>query len=309
MRSYLFKKLITLTLSLFVVTSVAFILMKSAPGNPFQYEQAVPEGIYQQLAAQHGMNAPLMTQYLTYLKQLASFNFGNSLVYQEREIGEMIASSFPTSALLGIEALILCIPCGLFAGMVVAVLQKEWLTHCLILFSVLILSIPSFILATLLQYSFGITLHWLPIAQWGSFSHTILPMLSLAAMPTAFIARMAYTKTLEELRQKYVMAAKAKGLPLSYIVRRHVLKNVLVPICSYLAPLTANILTGSFVVEKIFAIPGLGFWFVSSVLNRDYPLIMGITVFYCFLILVVTLLVDMIAVILDPRLVRERSGQ
>ncbi len=309
MKHYLFKKAITLTLSLLVVVTVAFLLMKSAPGDPFQYEQALPEEIYQQLATQHGLRAPLLIQYVGYLKQLVSLDFGHSLIYKERKVWDMIADGFPTSALLGFEALFLCVPLGIFAGVTAAVLKRGWLTNSLIFMSVLTVSIPSFILATLLQYGFAISLDWLPIARWGSFFHTILPALSLAVMPMAFIARLAFTRTAHEMKQSYVMAAIAKGLPLSYIVKAHVLRNVLVPICGYLAPLIANILTGSFVIEKLFAIPGLGFWFVTSVLNRDYPLIMGITVFYCFLILMITLIVDLLSALLDPRLVRERSAR
>ena len=308
MMSYLCKKFVTLVLSLVVVMAVAFILMKSIPGDPFQYEQALPDEIYRQLTEQHGLHDTLYNQFSRYIQQLVHMDFGTSLVYSERKVADLIASGFPTSALLGAEALVLCVPLGVLLGMSAALVKRRWISQGVILVTVLILSIPSFILATALQYIFAIHLGWLPIAQWGTFSHTLLPVVSLAAIPMAFIARMAFTRTTEELEQGYVLAAHAKGMPPGYIVRKHILRNVLIPILGYMAPLTANILTGSFVIEKIFAIPGLGFWFVTSVLNRDYPLIMGITVFYCGVILLVTLCVDLVAACVDPRLVRAREG-
>lgn len=296
-------------LSLVVVTAVAFLLMKGAPGDPFQYEQALPEEIYNQIAKQHGWNDPLHVQFGQYLQKLFHLDLGKSLIYSDRHVVDMIATGFPTSALLGLEALFVCIPFGLLLGMTAALVQRGWMSHGLVLLTVLLMSIPSFILATALQYIFGIQLEWLPIAQWGSFSHTILPVISLAAMPMAFIARLAFTKTTEELKQGYVLAAHAKGLPTGHIIRKHVFRNVMIPILGYMAPLTANIVTGSFVIEKIFAIPGLGYWFVASVLNRDYPLIMGITLFYCFIILVISLSVDLVSAWVDPRLVRAREGE
>lgn len=309
MNSYLLRKFFMLALSLVVVTTVAFLLMKSAPGNPFQYEQAVPDEIYQQLTEKHGLNAPIYTQYFRYMQQLMTLDLGKSLIYQEREVVDMIVAGFPTSAFLGLETLFVCVPFGLVFGMTAALLHRKWVSQGLVFITVLLMSTAVFILASALQYVFAIRLGWLPIAQWGSFNHTILPVLSLAAAPMAFIARMTFTRATEELQQGYVLAARAKGLPSSYIIRKHVFSNVLIPILGYMPPLVANILTGSFIVEQIFAIPGLGFWFVASVLNRDYPLIMGITVFYCFLILVITLCVDMIAAWVDPRLLKARTNE
>jgi ABC-type dipeptide/oligopeptide/nickel transport system permease component len=292
-----------------VVATIAFLLMKSAPGDPLQGEQALPEEILRQLGEQHGLHDSYGVQYVRYFYQLVKLDLGKSLIYPDRQVVDMIATSFPTSALLGLEALLVCVPLGILLGMAAALVQREWISQGLILFTVIAISVPGFILATLLQYLFGIRWELLPIAQWGSFSHTILPVISLAAMPMAFIARMTYTRATEELQQGYVVAARAKGFPPGYIIRKHVFRNVLIPILGYMAPLAANILTGSFVIEKIFAIPGLGFWFVSSVLNRDYPLIMGITVFYCFIILVITLCVDLIAAWVDPRLVKARGSE
>jgi oligopeptide transport system permease protein len=171
-----------------------------------------------------------------------------------------------------------------------------------IVFIVIGLSVPSFVIATLVQYIFGIKLGLLPIARWGTAAQAILPMISLAAMPAAFIAKMTRARMVQEMGQGYATAARAKGLSNSAIVFKHLLRNAIPPVLAYAAPLAAAIMTGSFVIEKIFNIPGLGYWFVASVSNRDYPLIMGVTVFYCALILAASVMVDILLIVLDPRL-------
>ena len=191
---------------------------------------------------------------------------------------------------------------GLSLGTVAALYRHRWQDHCALLVTTLSVSLPSFMLATLLQYFFGLKLGWFPVARWGTFAHTLLPALSLAALPTAFIARMVRSNLIEVLKQDYIKAARAKGLPEWHVVIRHGLGNALLPVLSYLGPLTANILVGSFIVEKIFAIPGLGIWFVNSVLNRDYTVIMGTTLFYSIILLTALFLVDLGYGWLDPRL-------
>lgn len=289
-------------MSLLLVTTATFALMKAIPGDPFQQEQALPEAIYQALRSHYGLNDPWYTQYLRYLSQLITFDFGPSLVHTTRNVTAIIKEGLPTSALLGAEALLIAIPCGLFFGLLAAFKQQQWQDLCLGLVAIIAISVPSFVIATILQYFFGIQLGWMPIARWGSFSHTVLPALSLAALPTAFLMRMTRTKMINEWQQGYVTTAYAKGLPTHRIIIQHTLPNILAPVLSYLGPLTANILTGSFIVEKIYSIPGLGYWFVTAVTNRDYPLIMGLTVFYCALLLLTSLMVDYFCLLLDPRL-------
>jgi oligopeptide transport system permease protein len=299
----LMRKGLFALLSLFMVATLTFCLMKAIPGDPFQQEQALPTAIHESLRNHYGLNDPLIAQYARYLKQLVVFDFGNSLIYKERSVSQMIREGFPTSALLGLEALAIAIPSGLIIGILAAFHHQRWQESVIVIATIIGISIPSFILANILQYTFAIKLHWFPIARWGSLIHSILPAFSLAALPAAFIARMTRTKLLEELRQGYIATARSKGLPESAVLLRHALRNVLTPILSYLGPLSANILTGSFIIEKIYSIPGLGYWFVSSVLNRDYPTIMGITIFYCTLLLIAAFLVDALCLLLDPRLV------
>lgn len=296
------RKMAYACLSLLVVLTVTFLLLKAIPGDPFQQEQALPKEIYDSLRDHYGLNDPLSKQYLRYLMQLPFFDFGPSLVYHGQSVSQIIRLGLPTSAILGCEALLLAIPLGILFGIYAALKKSQWQDSAIIILAVVGISLPSFILATILQYVFAIKLHILPIARWGNFAHTILPALSLAALPMAFIARLTRSKMIDELNQPYITTARAKGLPEYRIFFTHALRNILTPIIGYIGPLTASILTGSFIIEKIYSIPGLGYWFVTSVLNRDYPLIMGITVFYCAILLFTTLLVDIVCLFLDPRL-------
>lgn len=309
MIALLARKFAYACLSLLVVLSLTFFLMKAIPGDPFQQEQELPKEIYEALRDHYGLSDPWYMQYLRYLIQLPTFDFGPSLVHQDRSVIDIIKAGLPTSILLGGEALLIAIPLGLLAGMMAALKQNRWQDSLILLVAVIGISLPSFILATLLQYVVGIKMHLLPIARWGSFTQTILPALSLAALPTAFIARMTRAKMIAELGQPYIAAARAKGLPEWRIVCIHALRNILTPVISYIGPLSAGILTGSFIIEKIYSIPGLGYWFVTSVMNRDYPLIMGITVFYCALLLLASFAVDTVCLLLDPRLAHSARQQ
>lgn len=296
------RKLLYAILSLLVVTTLTFVLMKTIPGDPFQQEQALPEAIYQSLRNHYGLNDPLPAQYFRYIGQLVTFDFGPSLIHAGRGVIDIIREGFPTSALLGATALALAVPTGVLLGVIASLYQRHWQDAAIVLFASIGISVPSFVLATLLQYILGIKLGIFPIAQWGSVSHLVMPALSLAALPTAFIARLTRVKMIEELKQGYVTTARAKGLLEHTIIFHHVLRNILIPLLSYLGPLTASVLTGSFIVEKIYGIPGLGYWFVTSIGNRDYPLIMGITIFYCAFLLAASFLVDMASLLLDPRI-------
>lgn len=309
MTALIARKFFIACLSLLAVVTITFVLIKSIPGDPFQQEQALPKEIYEALRDHYGLNDAWGIQYLRYLQQLATFDFGPSLVYQGRNVTRIIMDGFPTSALLGGAALAIAVPTGILLGIAAALHRHRLQDSLIALIAIVGISIPSFILATLLQYVIGIKLEWLPIARWGSFSQMIMPALALAALPTAFIARMTRAKMIAELSQGYVTTARAKGLGEFTIIVRHVLRNAIIPVLSYLGPLTASVITGSFIVEKIFAIPGLGYWFVNSVANRDYPLIMGITVFYCALLLIASFLVDVACLFIDPRLAQSSKQQ
>lgn len=302
MLKYLLKKLAFTVLSLFLVATVTFILMKSIPGDPFQQEQALPKEIYEALRTHYGLNNPLLIQYGKYLTGLITFNPGPSLVYAGRTVSQIISQSFPVSAVLGAATLLFAMPTGILLGIAAAEGKGRLRDKLILLFAIIGISVPSFIISTLLQYIFGIKLGLLPIARWGDFSQVILPMLSLAAMPTAFIAKLTRAKMISEWHQPYALTALSKGLSRNRIIFFHLLRNAIPPVLAYIGPLTASIMTGSFIVEKIFSIPGLGYWFVMSVSNRDYPLIMGITVFYCSLLMLMSFLVDSLCLYLNPRL-------
>ncbi|MES2200006.1 MAG: ABC transporter permease [Chlamydiota bacterium] len=299
---FLRKKLILFILSLWIVATITFFLMHSIPGDPFTTEQALPKEILEAMKAHYGLNKPLFIQYVQYMKGLLTLSLGPSLKYQDRQVTDIIKEGFPISCYLGLGALSISLTLGLTLGAFSAIYRGRWQDKALMVFSVLGLSIPSFILATFLQYLFAMKLNLLPVARWGSFGHAILPVLSLAALPTAFIARLSRTSMIEVLGQDYIQTAKSKGLPIFLIITRHVLRNALLPVIAYLGPLSASILTGGFAVEKIFGIPGLGQCFVISISNRDYATIMGLTLFYSVFLLTAVLIMDIISSLLDPRI-------
>lgn len=302
MTRYLIKKAIILLLSLFIVASLTFFLMHAIPGDPFTQEQAIPEEILNALYKHYGLDQSWQVQYVRYLKGLVTCDLGPSFKYQGRSVTEIISDGFPVSLALGMEALFLSIAFGITLGSISALNHLKWQDQFSMVFAVLGISVPSFILATFLQYFFSMKLDLLPVARWGSFAHTILPSLALAALPTAFIARMTRASMVEILQQDYIMTAKSKGLNSFQIMFYHVLRNSLLPIITYLGPLTTSILTGSFAVEKIFGIPGLGQWFVLSITNRDYTVIMGTTIFYSAILMFCVFIVDILYCFIDPRI-------
>jgi len=305
MHRYLLKKGFILLFSLFLVATLTFFLMHAIPGDPFTQEQAIPEEILQAMYRHYGLDKPLFQQYLSFLKGLCTLDLGPSFKYEGRSVNAIIAEGFPISLSLGLEALFLAIGGGVLLGSLASFYYGKALDRTVMFVALLGISLPSFILATFLQYIFAIKLDLLPIARWGSFAHTILPAIALAALPAAFIARLTRSSMIEVLEQDYILMAKAKGLSQPKILIRHVLKNAILPIITYLGPLTASILTGSFIVEKIFAIPGLGQWFVMSVINRDYTVIMGTTVFYSALLMLSVFIVDTLYSAIDPRMHHE----
>lgn len=302
MTRFLLKKILILLLSLFMVASLTFALMQIIPGDPFTQEKAVPEEILKAMYKHYGLDQPWYVQYYRYMKGLITFDLGPSFKYQGRTVTEIIREGFPVSMTLGLEALILSIFCGIALGSIAALKHLKWQDHLTMVLAVLGISVPSFILATFLQYLVSMKWDLLPVARWGSFDHSILPALALAALPTAFIARLTRSNMVEIMQEDYIQTARAKGLNPYQIVIRHALRNALLPIVTYLGPLTTAILTGSFAVEKIFGIPGLGQWFVMSITNRDYTVIMGTTVFYSAILMLCVFFVDILYCLVDPRI-------
>lgn len=302
MFSYVLKKGLILFLSVWCVITGTFFLMHALPGDPFVGDRVIPEEVLKSLYAYFGLDQPLWVQYGKYLKGLLRGDLGPSIVYQGRTVNQFIAEGLPISAYLGLQALCLAVPSGILLGTWAAMKRGRWQDHFAMLLSTLGVSVPNFVLSSLLQYLFSVKLHWLPVARWGDFEHTILPTLALAALPIAFIARLTRSNMVEVLQQDYILTAKAKGLPLFRIALRHGLRNALLPVVTYLGPVTTHILTGSFMVEKIFAIPGLGQWMIHSINGRDYPMIMGLTIFFSTFLMLSMFLVDLLYTLLDPRI-------
>lgn len=309
MKRYLIKKLLISLFTLLMILTFTFVIMKVIPGDPFMQEKVIPKEVLDAMMKHYGLTEPLWKQYLVYLKNMIQGDLGPSFKYPGRSVNDIIADGFPVSAILGLEALLIAISCGISLGTIAALYHKQWQDRSAMILSVLGISVPSFIMATLLQYVFAIELSWLPVARWGSFWHTVLPSLSLSLLPTAFIARLTRTSLIEVLKQDYIRTARAKGLSQKEVIWKHALPNSLFPVISYLGPLTASILTGTFVVERIFGIPGIGAWWVNSINNRDYTVIMGITVFYSVLLMIAVVSVDLIYAWLDPRVTLKRETQ
>jgi oligopeptide transport system permease protein len=302
MIKHLLKKILIIFCSLFLVATGTFFLMHSIPGDPFSQDQAIPEEILKSLYHHYHLDKPLHVQYIKYMKGLMVGDLGPSFKYQGRMALDIIKEGFPASCILGVEALLIALIAGILAGTIAAFKRGQMLDQAAMIGAVLGISVPSFILATLLQFIFSIKFDLLPVARWGTFSHTILPAISLSALPTAFIARLTRSNMVEVLQQDFITTAKSKGINSFQLAFRHVLRNSLLPVITYIGPLSASILTGSFVIEKIFGIPGLGQWFVLSVQNRDYTIVMALTIFYSAFLMGSVLVVDLLYCFIDPRI-------
>lgn len=302
MVKYILKRLLYMLVSLLLIVTATFFLMRMAPGNPFTAEKKMPPEIEKSLNAHYGLDKPWYEQYGDYLVKIAKWDFGPSFKYKSQTVNDLINEGFPVSLALGLEAIFLAVSIGILLGVIAALKHNKWQDYLAMIVAVLGISVPSFIMATVLQYFLAIKLGYFPVARWESFMHTILPALALASTPMAFVARLTRSSMLEVLSNDYIKTAKAKGLSKGVITIRHTIRNALLPVVSYMGPLSAGIITGSFVIEKIFGIPGLGSHFVLSISNRDYTVIMGVTVFYSILLLASILLVDIAYGFIDPRI-------
>ncbi|MED3801947.1 ABC transporter permease [Lysinibacillus xylanilyticus] len=302
MIKYILKRLMYILLALFVIVTATFFLLRLAPGNPFASERNFPPQIEEKLNETYGLNNPWYIQYKDYLIDAATFDFGESMKYKARSTNDMIAEGFPVSLTLGIEAMLLAIGFGVLIGVVAALYHNRYPDYLATTFAVLGISVPSFILAGLMQYFLAYKLQLFPISGWKGFSYSILPALAIAFSHMGFIAKLTRSSMLEQNNSDYVKMARAKGLGKWTVVFRHTLRNALLPVVTYLGPLTAGVVTGSFIVEQIFAVPGLGKHFVQSITNRDYTVVMGTTVFYAIILLFAVFIVDILYSVIDPRI-------
>jgi len=285
------------------VITLTFFLVRAAPGGPFSNEKAVPEQVKAALEAQYRLDQPLLQQYFSYLADLAHGDFGPTFRYPGRSVDEMILQGLPVTAELGVYALLVAVCFGVLAGVIAALRPNTLQDYVPMSISMIGICMPSFLLGPSLVLVFGIWLQWLPVSGWGSLpGDKILPSLTLGAMYAGYIARLSRSGMLEVLSQDYLRTARAKGLPEHVVILKHALRGGLLPVVSYLGPAFAGLLSGSFVVETVYGIPGLGRFYVQAAFNRDYTMILGTTVFLATLIVVFNLLSDIAAAWLNPRL-------
>ena len=301
MLRYFFKRVLHGVPVLIVVATLTFIIMRLVPGGPFDEEKKLPPEILANIQAKYHLDQPVITQYLLYLKQLAQGDMGPSYKYIGRDVADIISDTFPVSITLGLLAMLVVVGVGVPAGMWSAYRQNSMVDRVCVFFAMLGVSIPSFVLGTVLVWLMSHKLHWFPPALWEGPRHMTLPALALGAPFTGYIARLTRSAVLEVLASDYIRTARAKGLSESVVLLKHALKNSIYPIVSVIGPLTAGLVTGSFVIEFIFSIPGMGSFFITAVTNRDYPLIMGVTLVYAVLIVLANIMVDIIYMWLDPR--------
>lgn len=303
MGKYIAKRLLIGAVTLFALATITFFLMHVIPGSPFAGETSkLPASVKEKLVAKYGLDQPLFTQFVTYLGNAVRGDFGTSLNRKGKEVVDIILGGLPATSSLGMVAFIIAMTVGITLGTGTAFSRKKWVSSAVAFISTIGVSVPSFLLALIMMLVFGVLLRWLPMAGLGSWQNYIMPGLALAMAPIAMITRLVRTNLMEVMRQDYIVLARSKGTSEIMVIIRHALKNALVPVITYAGPLIATLLTGSFVIETLFSVPGIGAEFVSSVSNRDYTLIMALTIFYGSFIIVANIVTDLITAAMDPRI-------
>lgn len=302
MARYLLKRIFYMILTLLIVATVTFFLMKMMPGSPYANEAKMTHTQIEIMNRQYGLNKPVWQQYLIYIGGLLHGDLGTSFQYSNQPVSTLISSRLGVSGQLGLQALIVGVILGVIIGAIAAMNQGTWVDSTATVVSVIGKSVPNFVLAVLLQYYIGLKLGWFPIAGWSGFSSTILPTIALAVGPLAETARFIRTSMVDTLNTDYIELGKAKGLSRMEVIRKHALRNSLIPLVTLIGPYAVALMTGSMVIENIFNIPGIGEQFVKSILTNDYPTIMGITMVYCLALVIVLLVTDIIYGLIDPRI-------
>ena len=304
MASFLTRRFLSAIPTLLIVITISFFMMRAAPGGPFDKERNLPPEIEANILRAYNLDKPLIEQYFDYVGNLLVLDFGPSYKFRDFTVTELIFQGFPASLQIGGMAIILAILIGVSLGAVAALRQNSGTDYAVMGLAMTGIAIPNFVMAPFLTLIFGVYLSWLPVAGWGegSFYNKILPVIALALPQIAYIARLTRGSMVEVLNSNYIRTARAKGLKEELVVNRHALKGALLPVVSYLGPATAAVVTGSVVIETIFDVPGIGRYFVNGALNRDYPVVMGVVVFYATLIITLNLIVDVLYSFLDPKL-------
>ncbi len=302
MLKYAIKRIVTAIITAFLVATLTFFIMNMVPGGPFLSEKAVTPQAQAAMEAKYGLDKPLSTQYVTYMKGIAHGDFGLSLKKRGRTVSQIIGTKFPVSARIGGLALLVAVMCGVPLGAIAAFKRGKTIDNVLVVLSTAGIAIPSFLSSTLLMYIFSTKMNILPSLGLNSASSYIMPVMALALYPTFYIARLMRSSMLDVMGQDYMRTARAKGVSTFKAIFKHALRNAILPVITYLGPLLASLMTGSFIIEKIFNIPGLGSEFVGAITSRDYPMIMGTTIFLAVFIIIMNVIVDIAYKIVDPRI-------
>lgn len=302
MLKYILKRILLAIVTIWTVATLTFFLMNMVPGGPFLSEKAISPQATAALEAKYGLDKPLWQQYLTYMAGASHGDFGDSLKQRGRTVMDIITMKFPVSARVGGVSVLVALLLGVPLGCIAALKRGKFLDNLISVVSTCGIAVPSFVICTLLLYFFGVRLQILPTMGLTSWKHYVMPVMALAFYPTAYIMRLMRSSMLDVLGQDYMRTAKAKGLAGGKILFKHALRNAILPVITYVGPLLAYTVTGSFVVEKIFTIPGLGGEFISAINGRDYTLIMGTTIFLATLIILMNVVVDIVYKIVDPRI-------
>ncbi|MCR0406762.1 ABC transporter permease [[Clostridium] innocuum] len=302
MPKYIIKRVLIGFVTLFVLASVTFFLMKATPGSPFSLAKYKTPEALAAAEAKYNLDKPLVEQYVIYLKGVAQGNLGESMINTGRSVSYYIKTGFPVTARLGLIAFVLALVGGIALGTGAALSRHKWVNNLCMFVATIGVSVPSFLIAMIMLIVFGVQLHILPFIGLNSPLNYIMPTLSLAFYPIAMIARLTRSSMLEVMNQDYIILARSKGTPYKKVVIKHALKNAMLPVVTYAGPMFAFMLTGSFVIESVFSIPGIGSAFVSCITTRDYPIIMGLTIFLGFLVITFNLITDILSAIIDPRI-------
>ncbi|MBG9987804.1 ABC transporter permease [Aerococcaceae bacterium DSM 111176] len=300
---YIARRILLMGITLFIIISVTFLLLQFLPGSPFANEELLTETQIEMLYETYGLNEPIYVQYFNYIGNVLQGDFGVSFQFNNIPVTQILADRAGPSIQLGLQAMVLGTSIGTVLGIIAAVKQNTWIDTFTSVLAIGGRSVPNFVFAVLLQFIFAVVLEWLPIAFWrDGFLSSILPTIALAISPMAEAARFIRTEMIEVLNSDYIELAKAKGFSRFYIIGKHALRNAIIPLLTILGPVTASLMTGSLVVENIFSIPGIGEQFTKSILVNDYPTIMGVTIMYSVILVVIILIVDILYGLIDPKM-------
>lgn len=309
MGKYFLKRLAAAILTILLIATLTFFMMHSIPGGPFTRERPVPDSIMERLNEKYHLDDPVIVQYFDYMKGLVTLDLGPSFSVIGRDVMELISAGFPTSAKIGLFATILIIIVGVPFGIISALKQNRPIDYTVMFLATMGVTVPSFVIATLIIYVFAGLLGWLPSFGIDNPLGYIGPVVALSGYSLSFVTRLTRSSMLEVLRQDYIRTARANGIKEFTVMAKHAVRNALIPVVTYVGPMMAAIMTGSFVIERIFALPGMGGYFVESITNRDYTTIMGMTVLYATFYIIMILIVDISYALIDPRIRFEKGAR